>query len=213
MTWKVIIMGATLAVVGEFFGATEAAAATATTFGVVDTAAVGAAGLGTGLSVATGAGLDLAATGVGEGLTAGVGEGAALAAPTVGEGLGLSPTLAAQGFSAGLGSLGAGAAGGAAAGSLLGGSSGGAATTPAATGAGTGLVNTLKNAAIGSVASTAVGSLLAPKPKLPPLKPEVTIPDPLAQQAAQKRSLTEQVARRGRASTILTSPGGGKLGN
>jgi hypothetical protein len=38
------------------------------------------------------------------------------------------------------------------------------------------------------------------------------MPDPEAQQAARQRSLTDQIARRGRASTILTDSGGGGLG-
>jgi len=40
------------------------------------------------------------------------------------------------------------------------------------------------------------------------------MPDPLAQESARKQALTEQLARRGRASTILTDAGGGsgKLG-
>jgi hypothetical protein len=40
------------------------------------------------------------------------------------------------------------------------------------------------------------------------------MPDPLAQEQARKQSLIEQMARRGRASTIMTDSGsaGGKLG-
>ena len=55
----------------------------------------------------------------------------------------------------------------------------------------------------------AVSALLAPKP---PKAPGVTpMPDPLAQDEARRRSIAEQMSRRGRASTIMTQPGG-KLG-
>jgi hypothetical protein len=38
------------------------------------------------------------------------------------------------------------------------------------------------------------------------------MPDPLQQEQAKKRSLIEQLSRRGRASTVLTNQGGTKLG-
>jgi len=55
-----------------------------------------------------------------------------------------------------------------------------------------------------------VSSALAPRP---PGAPAPTLmPDPLAQEEEQRRKVTEQLARRGRSSTIMTSPGGGSLG-
>jgi hypothetical protein len=80
------------------------------------------------------------------------------------------------------------------------------------------MLGTLGKTALNAGVSTAVGSLLAPK--VPTVLPggktaAVPMPDPLAQEAATKKSLVEQLARRGRASTVLTSPGGnsgGKLG-
>lgn len=59
---------------------------------------------------------------------------------------------------------------------------------------------------------TVLSSLLQPKP--PKTKAPTAMPDPLAQQQAQQQKLIQQLARRGRASTILTSPGdaGGSLG-
>lgn len=61
------------------------------------------------------------------------------------------------------------------------------------------------------IAPSVVSSLLQPKP--PKTKAPTAMPDPLAQQQAQQQKLLQQLARRGRASTILTSPGsGGSLG-
>ena len=62
------------------------------------------------------------------------------------------------------------------------------------------------------LAPTVVSSLLAPKP--PKAQAPTAMPDPLAQQQATQQKLLQQLARRGRASTILTSPGdgGGSLG-
>jgi hypothetical protein len=59
---------------------------------------------------------------------------------------------------------------------------------------------------------TVLSSLLAPKP--PKTKAPTAMPDPLAQQQAERQKLLDQLARRGRASTILTNPsnGGGSLG-
>lgn len=61
-----------------------------------------------------------------------------------------------------------------------------------------------------SVAAAVVSRALAPKPPkapepLAPPKPEVMpLPDDLAAQQAKRKSLAEQITRRGRASTILT---------
>lgn len=75
------------------------------------------------------------------------------------------------------------------------------------------LGKTAGQAAVTAGASGVVSSLLAPKrPDLP--KP-TAMPDPLAQEEARKRSIIEQMARRGRASTIMTDAApdsGGKLG-
>lgn len=62
------------------------------------------------------------------------------------------------------------------------------------------------------LAPTVVSSLLAPKP--PKTKAPTAMPDPLAEQQATQQKVLAQLARRGRASTILTSPGnsGGALG-
>lgn len=62
------------------------------------------------------------------------------------------------------------------------------------------------------LAPTVVSSLLQPKP--PKTKAPTAMPDPLAQQQATQQKLIAQLARRGRASTILTNPGnaGGSLG-
>lgn len=63
-----------------------------------------------------------------------------------------------------------------------------------------------------ALAPVVLSSLLAPKP--PKTKAPTAMPDPLAQQQAQQQKLLAQLARRGRSSTILTSPGngGGSLG-
>lgn len=42
----------------------------------------------------------------------------------------------------------------------------------------------------------------------PPIEPVVEMPDPLEQEKARERSIMEQFARRGRASTIMTNSGG-----
>jgi hypothetical protein len=58
-----------------------------------------------------------------------------------------------------------------------------------------------------------LSNLMQPKP--PKTKAPTAMPDPLAQQQAQQQKLLQQLARRGRASTVLTNPGnsaGGSLG-
>ena len=62
------------------------------------------------------------------------------------------------------------------------------------------------------LAPTVLSNLMQPKP--PKTKAPTAMPDPLAQQQAQQQKLLQQLARRGRASTILTNPGnaGGSLG-
>lgn len=68
----------------------------------------------------------------------------------------------------------------------------------------------------GIVSSKAVDALLPKTPKAdapavtpPPIMPT---PDDAAMVAARKRSLAEQISRRGRASTILTNDNAEKLG-
>lgn len=62
------------------------------------------------------------------------------------------------------------------------------------------------------IAPAVISSLLAPKP--PKTKAPTAMPDPLAEQQATQQQLIAQMARRGRASTILTNPSnaGGSLG-
>lgn len=52
----------------------------------------------------------------------------------------------------------------------------------------------------------------AMQPKPPRAAPVRAMPDPLAQEQAQRQKLIDQLARRGRASTILTSASNGSLG-
>lgn len=88
-------------------------------------------------------------------------------------------------------------AGGAAAGGALGG----------------GIMSTMAKTGAQAVGTSLISSILAPEPPQPPNAGPVTpMPDPLAQAAARKKSIIEQTSRRGRASTIMTSPTGGSLG-
>lgn len=57
----------------------------------------------------------------------------------------------------------------------------------------------------GKVADKLLGPKSAPTPEVKPLTP---MPDPLAQEAARKQALLEQLSRRGRQSTILTADSG-----
>lgn len=57
-------------------------------------------------------------------------------------------------------------------------------------------------------AQTAIDSAMQSNPQ-----PVMPTPDGAAVQAASQASIAEQVARRGRASTILTGPQGDKLGS
>jgi hypothetical protein len=49
-------------------------------------------------------------------------------------------------------------------------------------------------------------------PKMPGVKAPAAMPDQQSQDAARRRSVVEQMARRGRASTILSDPSGDTLG-
>lgn len=66
----------------------------------------------------------------------------------------------------------------------------------------------LTSAAVAAGTNAVVSSLLTPKQRTqqPGVAPVIGMPDPLAQQEAQRRKIAEQLGRRGRASTILTSP-------
>jgi hypothetical protein len=76
---------------------------------------------------------------------------------------------------------------------------------------GSGLLGKAGETAAGAAASAGVTKLLAPKP--PTIPGATPMPDLQAQDEARKRSIAEQMARRGRASTILTdAPTSGTLG-
>ncbi len=94
----------------------------------------------------------------------------------------------------------------------VGGTSGAVAGSGAATAAGTG-GSALANFA-GTAAKTLGPALLssALQPKPPKVAPVAAMPDPLAQEQAQRQKIIDQIARRGRASTILTSATNGTLG-
>lgn len=81
----------------------------------------------------------------------------------------------------------------------------------ASTGTGSSWLDYGKTAAK-TLAPMVVSSLL--QPKAPKTKAPTAMPDPLAQQQAEQQKILQQLARRGRASTILTNPasGGGSLG-
>ena len=105
--------------------------------------------------------------------------------------------------------LGAGA--GEAGGLMAGTAGGGAAAAPAVaapTATGGTMAALSKNPLFVSGAMTVANSLLAKSmaPAAPEVKPPTAMPDPQAQEAARQRKIAEQIARRGRASTILTEP-------
>jgi hypothetical protein len=168
-----------------------------------------AAGAAIGGEIAAGAGE--AAVGAGA-----VGAGAGAVAEGVG-GAALVGDATAIGYG-GLDAASAATLGGGA--SVAGGAALGTGTAGALGAAGSSIIQTLGKGALNAGVSTAVGSLLAPKPATPPTvlpggkttTAPVPMPDPVAQQNATRKSLVEQVARRGRASTVLTSPGGGSGG-
>lgn len=65
-------------------------------------------------------------------------------------------------------------------------------------------------AAASAAASAGVTSMLSPKP--PKIPGALPMPDALDQENARKRAIAESMARRGRASTVLTAPAAGTLG-
>jgi hypothetical protein len=103
-----------------------------------------------------------------------------------------------------------------------GGAGGGSTPAPAGGGLGSGPItgSKLGDMLLKQGASAALSGLIssggseAPQPPSTSRSPEsITkavseMPDPIAQQRARKRSLTEQLGRRGRASTIMTKPSG-----
>lgn len=94
----------------------------------------------------------------------------------------------------------------------LGGTMGGGAAVAAGAG---GILSSLGGSVASAATSTLLGGLLAPDAPEPPQMKQTSItamPDPMAQEKARKRSTIEQLSRRGRASTILTQPSGGRLG-
>ena len=56
-----------------------------------------------------------------------------------------------------------------------------------------------------TAAGAAVTSALTPKPDIPKVKEPASMPDPLETRAARRKAITDQLSRRGRASTILTN--------
>lgn len=70
---------------------------------------------------------------------------------------------------------------------------------------------TVSGAAIGGGLGTATGQLLATAPKLPTPPPPTLMPDQSQIAKASQASLTDQLARRGRASTIMTGPSSSNL--
>lgn len=141
------------------------------------------------------------------------------AAAGAGEGLG-EGAAATGGGGAAAGAGGADAAGLAAADSAAVSSEGaaagltesGGAAAGTSSGAGSSAWVKYGESAAKALAPTVLSSVLSPKP--PKTKAPTAMPDPLAQQQAQRQKIIDQMARRGRASTILTNPGnaGGSLG-
>jgi hypothetical protein len=161
---------------------------------------VSLAAVGTWLGSAAGAAGTAAAVGEAATVGAGIAGAGALAGATATGGmfgggfLGAATAAETVGIGAGLGGYGAGTYAAAAGGGVAG-------------GFGTELAKT----AGGAAATAGVQGMLAPKP--PKVPGQTPMPDPLQQEEARKRSIAEQMARRGRASTVLTAPGGGgKLG-
>lgn len=131
------------------------------------------------------------------------GAGAAVAGEAAG-GAALAGGTAAAAADAGAAAM---ATGGAVAAAPAVGAAAGAAGGAAAAGGGS-ILGTLGTAAVTAGVGQVVGAALAPK--APKTLAPVAMPDPLAQQQAMQQSIIAQMARRGRAGTVLTS--GGKLG-
>lgn len=102
--------------------------------------------------------------------------------------------------------------GGAAAAGTAGGVAAGAAAGAGAAAAGTAGLTALEAAGVaaaGAAATAGVSAILAPG--APKEKLGIPMPDSKALEEAKKRSIAEQIAQRGRASTIMTETSG-KLG-
>lgn len=177
----------------------ESLGTAAAAYGTFGGSLAGAGALGADAGAAGAAGADSLGAGAAEVGASGGGEAAASTASGFG------------GVGTDAGATGAGAGGGAAStASGFGGVGTDAAVTGSGATTGSGLSG-LGKTALQIFGPAVASSLLAPKP--PKTKAVSLMPDPLAeQQAAQQRLLTT-MATRGRASTILTSPGGsGSLG-
>lgn len=186
-------------------GFTGAAAAEAALYSGEAYAGVTAAG---GAAAAAGSGLAALGSGaaIGSGIAAGMGaeagaaggagalSGAGLAADTVAGGVAASDVLAGEGSAVTYLTNGPGVAAGAA---------------PVAAGGGSGLLGQAETAAI----TSGISKLFNPTPERPSVPPVTPMPDPMALEEAKKKSIIDQLARRGRASTILSQPSGGKLGS
>ena len=66
-------------------------------------------------------------------------------------------------------------------------------------------------AGLGGTAGAALGTALTKAPPTPPVPPPTLMPDQGQIAQASQASLTDQLARRGRASTIMTGPTSGTL--
>ncbi len=206
-------------------GATSYTAAGAPVFGIVDSAA--AASLGGAGAAGAGAGAGLSYTSGGAPIFGVVdtsiplGQGisyTASGAPVFGV-VDTGAAEAAKAAAAGAGGAGAGGGGGG------GGTGAGAGVTKAGGQLGLSkVIDKLGGSLLSAGVSSVVGSLMSPKEDAQPpsataapglnnpnqatTKAVSEMPDPLAQQRSRKRSIVEQLGRRGRASTVLTSPGG-----
>jgi len=78
---------------------------------------------------------------------------------------------------------------------------------------GTGVGEMLAYSIFSAIAGNIISESMRDKPKLPKAPEPVSMPDPEAQQDAMRKKILEQVGRGGRASTIMTSQVGGKLGS
>jgi hypothetical protein len=143
------------------------------------------------------------------GAGAGAGAGGAAAGGAAGGGTamgGAAGTLGATDSAAASAELGLTAAD-------VGGTSGATAGAGSAAGAGAGASSSWWD--YGKTAAKALGPSLvnaAMQPKPPKTKAPTAMPDPLAEEQAQRQKLIEQLSRRGRASTVLTSASNGSLG-
>lgn len=143
--------------------------------------------------------------------------GTAIATPVItSTAVGTDLGLLGAGTAAGAGLAGAASGGGAVSTPVLGGGAGAAVGTPLpalapASGAGAStFLDKLGTGAAQAAAGQAIAGILGGgRQSAPQVKPLTPLPDPLAQEEAKKRSIVEQLGRRGRSSTILTDRLGG----